>query len=60
MATVDHKTPLSRKGDHALPNLVAACRNCNSTKTRKTEEEFVQYLKELDAVRKSMLLPNVP
>lgn len=49
-ATVDHKIPLCRKGDHDRTNLVVACRECNSTKCSKTAEEFFEYLKQISIV----------
>ena len=30
--TQDHLTPLSKGGNHTLPNIVPACRSCNSKK----------------------------
>jgi len=38
---VDHKIPLSRGGTHDYSNLTTACRQCNSTKSYKTEKEFI-------------------
>jgi len=38
--TIDHKTPLSRKGDHSHLNIVGCCRCCNSRKGNKTEQEY--------------------
>lgn len=38
---VDHKTPLSRGGDHSIENLVPACRKCNMAKMTMTANEFV-------------------
>jgi len=43
-AEVDHKTPLCRNGDHDLPNLVIACKQCNTMKGKRTEVEFREYL----------------
>jgi 5-methylcytosine-specific restriction endonuclease McrA len=43
-ATVDHKIPLSKGGDHAVDNLVIACRDCNSVKNAKTDKEFFEFL----------------
>jgi 5-methylcytosine-specific restriction endonuclease McrA len=37
---IDHKTPLSRGGSHALENLCLACAECNIAKHTMTEEEF--------------------
>lgn len=41
---VDHKTPISRGGRHALDNLARACASCNLRKNDKTEEEFLACL----------------
>ncbi len=40
-ATLDHKTPIARGGDHSPDNLAAACAECNCTKHTKTAEEFL-------------------
>jgi len=37
---IDHRIPVSRGGDDAVHNLVAACRPCNSLKSSSTEAEF--------------------
>lgn len=39
-ATFDHKTPLSRGGEHAKENGCGACRECNGAKRNKTIAEF--------------------
>ena len=39
-ATLDHVIPLSRGGDHAPGNLVAACRACNQLKGSLLPAEF--------------------
>jgi len=39
--TVDHKTPISRGGEHILENVCCACRTCNSSKGKLTAEEFL-------------------
>lgn len=48
--TVDHKNPLSRNkttmDSHDLDNLVAACRDCNSLKSTRTEGEFNTFVRE--------------
>lgn len=46
--TIDHKTPLSRGGNHDVDNMVICCRQCNSSKERKTEEEYKEYLKTIE------------
>lgn len=38
--TLDHVVPLARGGSHAIENLVAACRTCNSRKGARDELEF--------------------
>ncbi|MEA3246538.1 MAG: HNH endonuclease [Gemmatimonadota bacterium] len=40
IATLDHVVPLSRGGDHAPGNLVAACRACNQLKGSQLPVEF--------------------
>lgn len=37
---VDHIIPISRNGEHSLPNLAPSCATCNSKKFNKTAEEF--------------------
>jgi 5-methylcytosine-specific restriction endonuclease McrA len=37
---IDHKIPVSRGGEDAVSNLVAACRPCNQLKRAMTEDEF--------------------
>lgn len=37
--TLDHIIPQSRGGKHSWPNLVAACKPCNSRKAARTPEE---------------------
>ena len=44
--TIDHKTPISRKGDHDAINIVGCCRNCNSKKSTKTEKEYKDRVKK--------------
>lgn len=41
---VDHMTPLSRGGRHAVDNLCCACQSCNQRKSTKTAEEFTGEL----------------
>lgn len=50
LATIDHKTPLSRGGTWKRYNLTCACRLCNETKGSMTAEEFMElpaYLREI-------------
>lgn len=39
--TQDHRTPLSRGGNHTASNVVPACPKCNSRKGNRTAEEFL-------------------
>lgn len=39
--TVDHVIPLSRGGEHAVSNLLPACRSCNSSKGKKLLGEWM-------------------
>ena len=39
--TIDHVIPLAAGGQHRPENLVAACRNCNFSKGKKSPEEWV-------------------
>jgi len=39
---IEHMTPLSRGGAHALYNLVLSCPTCNLRKHTKTAEEFIE------------------
>lgn len=41
--SLDHKTPLSRGGEHSITNVVVACKSCNTRKHNKTEAEFLEY-----------------
>lgn len=41
LATIDHKTPLSRGGTWKRFNLTCACKWCNSLKNNRTAEEFM-------------------
>jgi 5-methylcytosine-specific restriction endonuclease McrA len=43
-ASLDHKTPLSRKGQNDPTNLVVCCIRCNQTKGSLTDEEY-QHLR---------------
>jgi len=36
----DHRIPLSRGGTNSIDNILPACRSCNGTKHKMTEEEF--------------------
>ena len=39
---LEHMTPLSRGGAHALENLVLSCQDCNLRKGTKTAKEFAR------------------
>src|SRR5690242_3162452 len=41
---LDHRTPISRGGRHALANLAACCSRCNSMKGSLCESEFRELL----------------
>lgn len=51
--TMDHVTPVSRKGPTSYMNLVAACKGCNNRKDNRTPEEarmpllYVPYVPNL-------------
>jgi 5-methylcytosine-specific restriction endonuclease McrA len=45
--TIDHMTPTSRCGPHAIRNLVVCCVRCNQTKGRLTHGEFHQLVELL-------------
>lgn len=44
--SVDHATPQSRGGAHALANLRLACGDCNRLKHTKTESEMREFLSQ--------------
>jgi RNA polymerase sigma-70 factor (ECF subfamily) len=39
-ATIEHRIPLAAGGSSRSTNIAAACRNCNSRKSTRSEEEF--------------------
>ena len=43
-ASLDHRTPISRRGRHALDNLAVCCCRCNAMKGMLTEAEFREVL----------------
>lgn len=45
--TLEHVVPLSRGGSHTRDNLDVACKTCNITKKNKTEQEYIEYLKQI-------------
>lgn len=47
-ATVEHLIPLFKGGKHTYENTVLSCRKCNSQKGAKTEEEYYEYLKNIE------------
>jgi len=44
--TIDHVIPVSRGGKSSFDNCVAACTECNSTKSDRTPSEAKMYLKK--------------
>jgi 5-methylcytosine-specific restriction endonuclease McrA len=44
--TLDHKTPKSRGGSDETDNFAFCCRECNSVKGNRTDEEFRKFLRE--------------
>jgi 5-methylcytosine-specific restriction endonuclease McrA len=46
--TKDHVVPLTRGGTNYIDNIVPACRSCNSSKGRKTLEEWIATFEEVD------------
>ena len=56
----DHKVPLSRGGGSEEGNLEAICKDCNSTKSNMTSEEYGAlwaFLRERDMVK--MVIPRL-
>ena len=47
LATIDHKTPLSRGGSWKRFNLTCACHRCNSEKSDMTAEEYMDWRRGL-------------
>lgn len=43
---VDHLTPLRRGGSDSWQNLAISCPSCNTSKGRKTAEEFMEYIRQ--------------
>lgn len=63
--TVEHLIPLSRGGNKAYSNKVAACYHCNHTKGNMTEGEFWEWLRrgrprKKDYLREIGLAPVSP
>lgn len=56
---LDHKTPLSRGGEHALSNVQWLCQHHNMSKHAKTHEEYVEWCrargKELPKIQRAEL-----
>jgi len=46
LRTVDHVIPLVAGGSHSSSNIVMACRDCNSSKSKRTAEQFTLFLSE--------------
>ena len=60
LATIDHKTPLSRGGCWKRFNLICACRGCNSDKGAMTFEEYVEYRRRMGLETYSRDFPGFP
>lgn len=43
ITAVDHKTPISKGGEHTLDNIQLLCHNCNISKFTMTDEEYRKY-----------------
>ena len=48
---LEHKIPLSCSGTNEYNNLAIACKNCNSGKRNKTEEEYRKYKHDIERLR---------
>lgn len=46
---LEHKTPISRGGEHSYANTALACAPCNLSKRDKTEAEYREWLQALVA-----------
>lgn len=46
-AELEHKNPRCKGGGDEIDNLVLACGNCNRSKGRKTESEFIERLRRM-------------
>ncbi|HEC66507.1 MAG TPA: HNH endonuclease [bacterium] len=44
----DHKIPLCREGTNSIDNIALACPPCNLKKNKKTDEEFLRFLKSFE------------
>jgi hypothetical protein len=47
---IEHRTPLSRGGEHTKANIVPACERCNLSKSTKTEAEWQEHKEYQKAV----------
>ena len=45
---LDHRTPISRGGTNAFENLQVLCARCNFEKHSKNDEEYIEWLYEVD------------
>ena len=57
---LEHKTPLSRAGEHSKKNTVLSCPECNMCKHTRTAEEFIEYLKGLEVEDAKRIQINRP
>lgn len=57
---VDHKTPLSRGGEHTHENTHLTCAECNHRKYTRTHSEFIKYRKQDDLYVHHLATENVP
>jgi 5-methylcytosine-specific restriction endonuclease McrA len=48
-ASIDHKTPTGRGGQHCLANLAVCCKRCNGLKGQLAEGEFRELLAFLES-----------
>ena len=44
---IDHKTPLSKGGEHSFLNIQMICAACNRAKNDSTEEDFLVWIEKI-------------